>query len=104
MKYTNIVSFLLQASQMALIIVAAKANPALLLPTLLAAAYIKQKDDHSKITIQFMESDSIGPQKAKIELQKRDGRSIFDDAVLYHLQDSLEAPQAGDTDQVRETH
>ena len=89
---------------MALIIVAAKANPAFLLPTLLAVAYIKQKDGRSKIPIQFLELDSIGSQKARIELQKPGGPSTFDDAVFRHLQDSLEAPQAGDKDQVRETH
>ena len=89
---------------MALIIGAAKANPALLLPTLLVAAYINRNEAHSHITIRLEDVSSLGPGKAILELQEPDGRSIFDDAILRRLQDSMEVPQAGDRDQVRDTH
>ncbi|PGH18136.1 glutamate-tRNA ligase [Helicocarpus griseus UAMH5409] len=87
---------------MAHLTVAAKANNAFILPTLLAVNYVKQSLPGTDITPIFEDVESIGTQKAKLELKTEDGKTIYDDDVLKHLENIYEPLQAGNKEQVDE--
>lgn len=80
--------------------VAAKANNAFLLPTLLAINYVKQTLPGTDVTVVFEDVESIASQGAKLELKTDDGKTIYDDDILKHLENIYEPLQAGDKEQV----
>ncbi|EEH39882.1 glutamyl-tRNA synthetase [Paracoccidioides lutzii Pb01] len=82
--------------------VAAKANGAFLLPTLLAINFVKQSLPGTVINVEFEDVESIGSQGAKLELKSDDGKAIYDDDVLKHLENIYVPLQAGDKEKVDE--
>ncbi|EDN04054.1 conserved hypothetical protein [Histoplasma mississippiense (nom. inval.)] len=82
--------------------VATKANNAFLLPTLLAVNHVKQTLPGTDITVVFEDVESIGSQGAKLELKTDDGKTIYDDDILKHLENIYAPLQAGDKEQVDE--
>ncbi|EEH20063.2 glutamate-tRNA ligase [Paracoccidioides brasiliensis Pb03] len=82
--------------------VAAKANGSFLLPTLLAINYVKQSLPGTVINVEFEDVESIGSQGAKLELKSDDGKAIYDDDVLQHLENIYAPLQAGDKGKVDE--
>lgn len=89
---------------MVLLTVAAKANGALVLPALLAVAYVKQTLPGIDITVAYEDVESVGSQGAKLELKTDDGKLIHDDDILPYLENTYEALQNGSKEQVRENH
>lgn len=80
--------------------VATKANNAFLLPTLLAVNHVKQTLPGTDITVVFEDVESIGSQGAKLEFKTDDGKTIYDDDILKHLENIYAPLQAGDKEQV----
>ncbi|KAK2781183.1 hypothetical protein FQN52_001764 [Onygenales sp. PD_12] len=87
---------------MVVLTVAAKANGAILLPALLAVTFVKQSFPGVGITIVYEDVESVGPQGAKLELKADDGKVVHDDDVLRYLENTYEALQNGDKEQVEE--
>ncbi|OJD21788.1 glutamate-tRNA ligase [Blastomyces percursus] len=82
--------------------VAAKANNAFLLPTLLAVNHVKQTLPGTDITVGFEDVEAIGSKGAKLELKTDDGKTIYDDDILTHLENIYEPLQARNKEQVDE--
>lgn len=74
---------------MAILRVAAKANPALLLPTILVAAYAGTVDNSSDIVTEIEDVERLGPEGNILELKTPYGTSVAGDDVLRHLRSSF---------------
>lgn len=74
---------------MAILIVAAKANAARLLPALLAATLLSQKRAEKPIKVQLSDVVELSSKGDVLRLQAHDGSSYRDAEVLRHLVDDL---------------
>jgi hypothetical protein len=77
---------------MAVLTVASKANAALILPAILAAAYTVHADPGLEVTVNYRDVESLGTQNEWLELATEDGGIVVDDAVLLYFYHNIEIP------------
>jgi hypothetical protein len=84
---------------MGTLIVASKANSALLLPTLLAAAYLTLIGPE-QIAVKYEDVESLGTDDEKLVFITNDGVHLLDDAVIRYFLGSNELLAGGKNDLV----
>lgn len=84
---------------MGILIVASKANSALLLPTLLAAAYLTLIGPE-QIAVKYEDVESLGTDDEKLVFITNDGVRLLDDAVIRYFLGSNELLAGGKNDLV----
>lgn len=70
---------------MAVLTVASKANGALILPAMLAAAHVTQSNPHDGIVIEYIDVVSLGKGNEKVILTTNNGDVIVDGSVMSYL-------------------
>lgn len=85
---------------MGILTVASKANSALLLPTLLAAAYLALIGSPEPIAVKYEDVESLGTDNEKLVFVANDGNRLLDDAVIRYFLDSNELLTGGKRDLV----
>lgn len=78
---------------MAVLTVASKANDALILPAMLAAAHVTQSNPHDGIVIEYKDLVSLGKGKEKMILTMNNGDVIVDGSVMPYLVDQNVLPR-----------
>jgi hypothetical protein len=84
---------------MGILIVASKANSALLLPTLLAAAYLTLIGPE-QIAVKYEDVESLGTDDEKLVFITNDGDRLLDDAVIRYFLGRNELLAGGKNDLV----
>lgn len=79
---------------MGVLTVASKANDALILPVMLAAAYITQSNPHDGIEIEYKSLVSLGKGNEKVILAMNNGDVIVDGSVMPYLVDQRGAKKS----------
>lgn len=70
---------------MAVLTVASKANDALILPTILAAAHVTQSNPNHGIVIEYKDLVSLGKGNEKVILKVNNDNVIIDRSVMRYL-------------------
>jgi hypothetical protein len=78
---------------MAVLTVASRANGALILPAMLAAAHVTQSNPHDGIVIDCKDVESLGKGNEKVMLTTNDGDVIVDGSVIPYLLDQSVLPR-----------
>ena len=88
---------------MATLTFAVRANQALLLPTLLVAAYTEQADASNKMTTSFEDAETLSPSGAIMQLTT-DGIAVTRDAIIPKLLETLAVCPPAQRESVRSPH
>lgn len=76
-------------SQMAVLTVASKANPAAVLPAILTAAYAVSADPRRDVDVDYRDSESVGAQARLVELRTENGDTLADTAVTSYFAEAM---------------
>lgn len=78
---------------MAVLTVASRANDALILPAMLAAAHVMQNSPHDGIVIEYKDLVSLGKGDEKVILTMDNGEVLVDGSVMPYLLDRSVLPR-----------
>ena len=85
---------------MAILTVASKANEALILPTMLAAAHATQSSPHDEIVIKHEDVVSLGKGNEKMMFTLNNGDVLVDGSVMPYLLDRSMLPRGAKKSEV----
>jgi hypothetical protein len=75
--------------KMAALTVASRANLAITLPAILAAAYLVHEGSQDQMRIRYEDVESLGSAKEKLQLVTDTGDRFVDDAVMHYFRDHV---------------
>lgn len=76
---------ILNTNKMGVLAVASKANDGLILPAMLAAAYVTQNNPHAGIEVEYKELVSLGKGDEKVILAMDNGDVVVDGSVMPYF-------------------